>query len=307
MRLLVAGAGATGGYFGGRLAHAGRDVTFLVRAKRAAQLRADGLEVVSPHGGFRLAPKLATAGAIDGHCDAILLAVKAYALEAALDDLTPAVGPQTMILPVLNGMRHVDVLAARFGERAVIGGVCRIPAHLDEQGRIVQLGTFHDLVYGELDGSLSPRIQALDAFMQNAVFNAKLSRTVEQEMWEKWVMLATLGGITCLMRGSVGEIAVAQGGGEFVTGFLGEAAAVATACGHAPREAFLTQARGLLTAQGSSLTASMFRDLEEGSPIEADQIIGDLLRRGVEARLPVPLLAIAYTHLAIYQNRLGPR
>ncbi len=305
MRLLVVGAGATGGYFGGRLAQAGRDVTFLVRPRRAAELQAKGLQIVSPHGGFTLTPKLVTAGCIGAHFDAILLTVKSYALEAALDDLAPAVGPDTMILPVINGMKHMDAIAARFGKHAVVGCVCHIPAQLDGEGRIVHLGNFHKLMYGELDSSQTPRIGQLDALMQNAGFDAKLSPAIEQEMWEKWVMIATLAGITCLMRGSVGEIVAAPGGGEFVNRFLDEAAATATAAGHPPRETFIAETRALLTAQGSAMTASMYRDLQNGAPIEADRIIGDLLARARQANVPAPLLAAAYTHLAIYQNRLS--
>ncbi|MFY9642622.1 MAG: 2-dehydropantoate 2-reductase [Rhodomicrobium sp.] len=305
MRLLVVGAGSTGGYFGGRLAQAGRDVTFLVRPRRAAELEAKGLQIISPHGNFSLAPKLVTAGGIASHFDAILLTVKAYALEPALEDLAPAVGPDTMILPVLNGMKHMDIIEARFGKHALVGCVCQIPAQLDKEGRVAHLGKFHSLDYGELDGLRTPRIEALDAFMQNAGFDARLSAAIEQEMWEKWVMLATLAGITCLMRGTVGEIVAASGGSVFVNRFLDEVAATAAAEGHPPREAVLTDTRALLTAQGSALTASVYRDLQKGAPIEADQIVGDLLARARKANLPAPLLAAAYTHLAVYQNRLS--
>ncbi len=309
MRLLVVGAGSTGGYFGGRLAQAGRDVTFLVRPNRAADLQANGLQILSPHGNFTLTPKLVTAsdlaaaGGIDLQFDAILLTVKSYALEAALDDLAPAVGPDTMILPTLNGMRHVDIVTARFGRQALAGCVCRIAARLDEEGRIVELGNFHELEYGELDGAWSERIVQLDVFMQNAGFSARLSMAIEQDMWEKWVMLASLAGITCLMRGSVGEIVAAPGGSDFVNLFLDEVAAVATAAGHAPSESYLAEIRALLTAQGSALTASMYRDLQGGGPIEADQIIGDLFARARRANVSTPLLAVANTHLAVYQNR----
>src|SRR5262249_26139928 len=157
-------------------------------------------------------------------------------LEAALDDIAPAVGPSTMILPVLNGMRHVGLLTARFGGNAVLGGVCRIAAQLDSQGRVVQLSKFHDLAYGEMNGALSPRIEQLDAFMQNAGFDAKLSPSIEREMWEKWLMLATLGGTTCLMRGSVGEIVAAPGGSSFINQFLDEVAGIVAAVGVRPDE-----------------------------------------------------------------------
>lgn len=303
MRLLVVGAGSTGGYFGGRLAQAGRDVTFLVRARRAAELAAKGLEIISPHGGFTLTPKTVTAGSAGGHYDAVLVTVKAYSLEAALEDIAPAVGPGTMILPVLNGMRHTDLLTARFGEDAVLGGVCRIAAHLDAQGRVVQLSKFHDLAYGEMNGTFSERARRLDVFMQNAGFDAKLSPAIKREMWEKWVLLATLGGITCLMRGSVGEIVAAPGGGSFINQFLDEVAGIVAAIGVPPDEKALAQARALLTAQGSAFTSSMYRDLQDGSPIEADQIIGDLLGRARKANIPAPLLTLACMHLSIYQNR----
>src|SRR5271165_6604065 len=114
MRLLVVGAGATGGYFGGRLAQAGRDVTFLVRPRRAAQLRADGLQIVSPHGDVTLSPPIVTADTIPGPFDIVLLTVKAFSLDAALADVAPAVGKETMILPFLNGMRHVEAITERF-------------------------------------------------------------------------------------------------------------------------------------------------------------------------------------------------
>jgi 2-dehydropantoate 2-reductase len=303
MRLLVVGAGSTGGYFGGRLAQAGRDVTFLVRPNRAAQLAAKGLEIVSPHGGFTFAPKTVTAGSLGGHYDTILLTVKAYSLEAALEDIAPAVGHGTMILPVLNGMRHIDLLTARFGGDAVLGGVCRIAAHLDGQGRVVQLSKFHDLAYGEMNSAVSQRLEQLDAFMQNAGFDAKLSPAIKREMWEKWVLLSTLGGITCLMRGSVGEIVAAPGGSGFINGFLDEVAGVVAAVGVPSSEKALAQIRAMLTAQGSAFTSSMYRDLQDGSTIEADQIIGDLLARARKVNIPAPLLTLAYTHLSIYQNR----
>jgi 2-dehydropantoate 2-reductase len=305
MRILVVGAGATGGYFGGRLAEAGRDVTFLVRTGRAALLRANGLRILSPHGDVTLTPQLVTAGDIAGPFDAVLLTVKAFSLDAALDDLAPAVGPETMILPVLNGMKHVDILAARFGEKAVVGCVCKVATSLDDQGRIVQLTKLHDLAYGEMSGAPSSRTTQLDAVMQGAGFEARLSRTIEREMWEKWILLATLGGITCLMRGNVGEIVAAPGGVPFVLGFLEEIVSVVTAIGHPPGADFLTSAKAIMTEKGSPQTSSMYRDLQRGGPIEADQIIGDLLARARLVDVPTPLLAAAYTHLSIYQGRLS--
>jgi 2-dehydropantoate 2-reductase len=303
MRLLVVGAGSTGGYFGGRLAEAGRDVTFLVRPARAAHLQANGLQIISPHGDVTLTPKLVTAGNVAEPFDAVLLTVKAFSLEAALDDLAPAVGPDTMILPVLNGMKHVDMLAARFGAKAVVGCVCRVATTVDDQGRIVQLAKFQDLAYGEMDGAPSTRTEQLDAFMRGAGFDAKLSPTIEREMWEKWVLLATMGGITCLMRGNIGEIEAAPGGAAFVLRFLDEVVSVVAAVGKAPGAAFLTTTKAVLTTQGSAHASSMYRDLQQGRPVEADHIIGDLLAR--RAGVSTPLLAAAYANLSIYQNGIA--
>jgi 2-dehydropantoate 2-reductase len=307
MRLLVVGAGSTGGYFGGRLAQAGRDVSFLVRRARADQLKAKGLHIVSPHGDVTLAPNLVTADAIGAPYDAILLTVKAYSLDGALKDIAPAVGPNSMIMPMLNGMRHLESIAAAFGPDALVGGLCSIAATLDNQGGIVHLSQLHDLVYGEMNGVRSERIEQLDALMRNAGFDARLSSNIEKDMWDKWMMLATLAGVTCLMRGSIGDIVGAPGGREFVDRFFDEVVAVATAHGHAPSEAFLAQTRALLTADGSPLTSSMYRDLKKESPIEADQIIGDLLTRGRQAQVHTPLLAAAYTNLVIYQKHRQPR
>ncbi len=303
MRLLVVGAGATGGYFGGRLAEAGRDVTFLVRPARAQQLRAGGLQIVSPHGDVTLAPKLVETPALDASYDAIILAVKAYSLDSALKDIAPAMGQKTVILPLLNGMRHMDAIASAFGADALLGSLCSIAVALDEEGRILHFSPFHNFVYGETSGVRSERIERLDAVMQHAVFDARLSLSIKQDMWNKWMMLATLAGVTCLMRGSVGEIEAAPGGRDFVHRFFDEVVAVATAEGFAPSAAFFDETRALLTAEGSPLTSSMYRDLKKNGPIEADEIIGDLLARARRAGIDTPLLAAAYVHLSIYQRQ----
>jgi 2-dehydropantoate 2-reductase len=305
MRLLVVGAGSTGGYFGGRLADAGRDVTFLVRPRRAAQLEANGLKLVSPHGDVTVRPKLITADDIKAPYDAVLLAVKAYSLNAAIEDFAAAVGPRTAIIPTLNGMRHMDVLVERFGEEAVAGGVCKVAATVDAEGRIVQLAGFQELAYGERDGSVSSRMEELDAFMQGAGFTARLSRAIGYEMWEKWTMLATLGAITCSMRGNIGEVVAAPGGSSFNLGILDDVVRIVSAVGEAPSATFLEGAQTALTTPGSPQSPSMYRDLMEGSPIEVDQIVGDLLARGAKAGIATPLLAAAYAHMCVYQQRLA--
>ncbi|MBY0382378.1 MAG: ketopantoate reductase family protein [Xanthobacteraceae bacterium] len=302
MRILVVGAGSTGGYFGGRLAQAGRDVTFLVRSRRAEQLTTQGLRIVTPDGEFVLQPKLATAQSLNGTYDAVLLAVKAYALESALNDVASGVGPRTMILPVLNGMSHVDIIKSRFGERSLVGCVCKIAATLDEQGRIHQLSRMHDLAYGEMDGGRSARVVDLDDQMQGAGFDARLSPHIDREMWEKWVLLASLGGITCLARGNIGQVQAATGGNAFARALIDEVVSVVNAVGTKPSEPFLASARSMLTKEGSPQTSSMFRDLQQGNRVEAEQIIGDLLMRAKSAGVSTPLLTAVNVNLSIYQH-----
>jgi 2-dehydropantoate 2-reductase len=307
MRILIVGAGAVGGYFGGRLAQAGRDVTFLVHPARARQLSRDGLRIISPHGDAVLTPKLVTADKIDTPYDFVFLSVKAYALEAAMNDFAAAIGRETMILPVLNGMRHIELLAKRFGEHAVIGGVCLVATDIDGQGRIVQLADVQQLVYGERSGETTPRLKTLDATLQGAGFDARLSPDIMQEMWEKWVQLASLGAITCLMRGTIGEIVAAPGGTELSIDVLNESAGVATACGHKPSEDFLSRNAAAMTTSGSQLTSSMYRDLRKGAPVEVDHILGDFIERGAAHGVATPLLQAAFVNLWIYQHRLPTR
>ncbi len=304
MRILIAGAGSTGGYFGARLDQAGRNVAFLVRPGRAAQLRQDGLRIVSPHGNVTIAPRLLVADAITEPFDVIILAVKAYALEQVVNDLAPAVGPETMIVPLLNGMRHIDMLTSRYGDAPVLGGVCVVSTMLDPQGRIVQLADMQEIAYGERNGQVSPRLRALDDVMQGAGFNTRLSETITQDMWEKWVLLATTGGLTCLLRGNVGEIEAVPNGAELALRFLKETTSIAAGSGYPPRDAFSARSRRMLTTKGSNFASSMYRDMQSNAPVEVDHILGDMLTRARDLNLATPLLEAAVAQLRIYQSRL---
>ena len=301
MRMLVVGAGSVGGYFGARLAAAGRDVTFLVRPRRAAEL-AGGLTIVS-NGDETVIPVNVIGGSeTAGGFDVALLAVKAYQLDGAIEDLASHVGRKTMILPVLNGMKHMETLRSRFGAPHVIGGVAKIATSLDERGRILDQGRFHDLSYGEWSGEESERIVALDRFMKGAGFDARLSAEIEREMWEKWAMLAGIGGIGCLMDGTVGEVARTPGGIDFVTGLLGEIAAAIQAVWQPLSDPFKAQVVSMFTDRGSSLTSSMYRDMKAGHRLEADQIIGDLVTRAAAKGMTTPLLSTVLARLRVYEE-----
>ena len=306
MKILVVGAGAVGGYFGARLAQSGRDVTFLVRPSRAQQLRSEGLRVLSPHGDLTLQPRTIAAKELDNPFDIIFLSVKALALDQAIEDMAPAVGPNTMIYPVLNGMRHIDTLIRRFGERPVLGGVCMVSTDLDEQGRIVQITPMQKLTYGELSGEITSRIRSLDETMRNAGFETELSPAITQAMWHKWVMIASLGLVTCLLDGPIGEINAVPDGEPTILRALDECAAVGAACGFPlpqPVAAFLRQAA---TTKDSKLTSSMYRDLKKGAPVEVDTILGDLLDHGRSHQVDTPLLQAGCVRLRVYQNSVKP-
>lgn len=304
MKILVVGAGAVGGYFGARLQAAGRDVSFLVRPARAALLRQHGLRVKSPAGDLNLRElKLVQRDQLTPQYDLVILSCKAYDLDDAIDSFAPAIGPKTAILPLLNGMRHLDILAEKFGEERVLGGQCVVASTLDAEGIIVHLNAFHGLTFGERTGGTSERVEAIREALSGAGFDVRLSEDILQSMWEKWTMLATLASCTSMMRASIGDILQGPGGLPFLEGVLAECAGVAELQGYKPGEAFYHRTKGILAEHGSTLTASMYRDIANDARIEADHIVGDLIRRGDAKGAKTTLLQLAYLHLKAYEAR----
>ena len=301
MRTLVIGAGALGGYFGGCLARAGRDVSFLVRPRRAEQLARDGLRIASPHGDFAVKANTILDGGIREPFDLILVGVKAYSLDDAMDQFAAAVGPRTMILPLLNGIGHIDRLRGRFGDKPLLGGMANISAGLDADGRIVQFIPLHDLLFGEIPGGSSDRTKALAEYFNGATFNARASETIMHDMWEKFVQLGLGAGITCLMRASIGDILAAPGGREAMFEIFDECCAVAAASGFQPRPAFIEFDKTLITTVGSPLKWSMLRDIERGSTTEGEHILGDMVARARALGIKTPILDLARTHVAAYE------
>lgn len=301
MRSLIVGAGALGGYFGGCLVRTGRDVTFLVRPRRAEQLARTGLAIISPQGDFTVAARTVLAGDIHETFDLVLVGVKSYSLDQAMDEFAAAVGPNTMILPILNGLGHIDRLTARFGSDRVLGGMSNISAGLDADGRVVQFLPNHDLTFGEISGGISDRTRNLEAFLRGAGVNGRASELIMQDMWEKFVQLSTVAGITCLMRASIGTILAAPGGQQIIFQLFGECCAIATAAGFTPRPAFIEFDTTLFTTANSPLKASMLRDIERGSTTEGAHILGDMVNRARALGIETPVLDLARTHVAAYE------
>ena len=306
MKILVLGAGAIGGYFGARLVQAGADVSFLVRPRRQAQLQSAGLVVRSPHGDFTVPVRTRLREQLDAPADLLLLACKAYDLEAAIAAVAPAVGPGTTVLPLLNGLAHIDRLQAAFGAARVAGGSCGIPATLTPEGVVLQLGPLHRIVFGLLPGTapeVLPRLQTLLELFKRTPVDVSLDEQMMRALWEKFTGLATLAAMTCLMRGTVGDIVASDDGAALFAQTFAACEGAARAAGQAPREAASAGFRAMWSDPASKLTASMLRDLESGGPTEGAHVVGDMLRRVRVAGLEPGALATAWCHLQVAEKR----
>lgn len=306
MKILFLGAGAVGGYYGGRLLQAGADVSFLVRPGRARQLAQSGLVVDVEGSGFRVPARGLTSVPEDARFDLVLLSCKAYDLNAAMDSIAPAVGARTLIVPLLNGVAHMEALDARFGPERVAGGSCHLAGALDEKGTIRLLTPLHRIVYGVRSGNrpdAMEKLQALHACFSRTPVPAVLSPDVMQELWDKYVLLCTIASMTCLMRAAVGDIVATRRGRDYTLQVLESCAKVAAHAGHAASRDVVQGAAEWATKPGSTFTASMLRDMERGGPIEGDHIVGDMVRRAEAAGIEASVLAMAHCHLEAYEAR----
>ena len=301
MRILVLGAGGIGGYFGGRLAAAGADVTFLVRPRRAAQIARDGLVIKSPLGDAIVPVRTVLAEQVGAGWDAIILSCKAYDLDAAITAIRPAV-PGAKIIPQLNGMKHLDALDAAFGAEAVLGGMSGIAVTLDDDGTVRHLNNLAMFGYGPRSPAQGGFCDALKPQLARGGFDLVGSPEITQMMWEKWVFLCSIAAMNCLFRANVGSIVRATpDAAGLMAQMVDECTAVATAAGHTPRPPADARARSQLTDPQGQWMASMLRDLQRGGAVEADHVVGDMLARAKAAGTPDMLLRVAYTHLKVYE------
>ncbi len=302
MRILILGAGAIGGYFGGRLVETGADVTFLVRPRRAEQLARDGLVIESDFGNVTLPVKCITGGTSDRAFDMAIIACKAYDLATAISDIVPYVGQDTTVLPLLNGIAHLDLLRETFGAENVLGGTCHIGITVTPSGAVRHLNKLQSITFGELSGDQSERVGTFGNLAKRAKLDARPSTDVRQDMWDKFVMLTTLAGATCLMRASIGDIMKCKGGHHFITEMLQECEDIAAAAGYRPDADFMARTHSELTKQSSPQTSSMLRDVRSGGRTETDHILGDMVRRAKAAGIAAPLIRAAYCHLQVYET-----
>ncbi|MBJ7289589.1 2-dehydropantoate 2-reductase [Williamsia sp.] len=302
MRVLIVGAGAVGGFFGASLIRAGRDVTFLVRAARAEQLARDGV-VVRDAGQETTTPvSTITTAQITAPFDLVIASVKEQALESAIADVAPAVGPQSCVLPLLNGMRHLDRLTEAFGS-AVLGGVAVVASQLGADGAIDLLGPDRFMRYGELSGEMTDRIADVDRTLAGAGFDTVCSDRIVTDMWDKWIFLASAAALTTMLRANVGEVTATEFGPTVAAALIDECASVAIASGITVAPEVVAGARSRLIADGSPFTASLYRDMIAGRDLESDSVVTDLVRRADRLSVSVPLLTAASVTLSLYRRR----
>jgi 2-dehydropantoate 2-reductase len=301
MRVLILGGGAVGSYIGARLMSVGADVFFIVRGARLEDLSAKGLVVRSPLGDFTGAVNAGSAPPQGFLPDVAIVACKAPALDGALQAIAPYVGPETRLLPLLNGLSHLEELRQRLPEKPVLGGLVHGALTLRGDGVVEHLSPFLSLVCGPTMSSADPIADSFVDLLQRAGVDARVSGNIQQDMWNKFVFLTTLAGATCLMRASIGDIVATRDGEGVVTGLLAECLAVAEAEGFAPDETSMSAYRRTLTERGSSLTSSMLRDVLSKRRTEADHILGDMLRRARRFGIETPVLKIAHVHLQCYE------
>jgi len=304
MKILILGAGSIGGYVGGRLHQSGADVTFLVRPARRETLMRDGLVIKSSKGDITQKVKTVLNGSEGGPYDVVMLTCKAYDLDSAMDAIAPAVGAGTAIVPLLNGMHHLDTLDARFGADKVVGGLARVGVAMNEQGWILHTSPFAAISFGERDGKAARKaLVDLDAAIKKSGVDGGLHQAIVQDLWDKWIMLCSLASMCCLMRGTSGDILEADEGQAIVLETVEECRKVAEAAGCDPGEKGMKNVRSYLTQKGSKFAASMLHDLEKGAMVEADHVVGDMIVRAKKAGIATPNLRIAYAHLQVYLAR----
>jgi 2-dehydropantoate 2-reductase len=304
MKTLILGAGAIGGYVGGRLHQSGADVTFLVRPARREALARDGLVIKSTKGDITQQVKTVLKGSEGAPYDVVILTCKAYDLDSAIEAVAPAVGANTTVVPLLNGMRHIDVLAAKFGDAKVAGGLARVGVAMTPEGTILHTSPFAAISFGERDGKPARKaLVELDAAIKKSGVDGGLHQSIVEDLWDKWIMLCSLAAMCCLMRGTSGDILEAAEGQAIVLETVEECRKVAAAAGCDPGDKGMANVRSYLTQKGSKFAASMLHDLEKGNMVEADHVVSDMIARAKKAGIAAPNLRIAYAHLQTYLAR----
>jgi len=280
----------------------GAEVTFLVRPARAAALEKDGLTVRSELGNFKAPVKTLLAEEVEAGYDIVLLTCKAYDLDNAAAAIAPAVDDRTAILPLLNGVAAYDILERRFGIDRILGGVSYIATTLETDGTITHAGRADRLIVGARTNETAKIAEAFHKLISKSAGVRELSFSIEQELWNKWAMVAAGALMTCMMRGTIGEIMRTQDGAKLMAEAIMECRTVAELSGHSLPDPIVSAMKGRLLDASSNWAASMARDISRGlRQIEAEAIVGDIILRANQLGCDLPMFRAAYCHLQVYQ------
>ena len=308
MRFLVLGAGALGGYYGGLLHKGGADVTFLLRPNTARRLTSNGLRIKLEDGLYTAPVKIKTTHDLSESFDVIILTCKSYDLDDALEAISPAVGSESAILPILNGVNHIELLADRFGEEKILGGVTQFLVNQGEDGTI--LPTFHGsggqkTLFGEVTGGRSKRCDAILEAMRINMPDAVISEDIMKELWMKVSGAGPSFAVAALLQNRAGSVAETEMGRSVVSAIYEESALVCSAKGYPPADGVKTiLVENLWGKKGSDYGPSLLADIENKRKTEGQHVIGDLVRRGKKHNLRTPLLEAALCKIELYENGL---
>jgi len=298
-RIVVFGAGAVGGYFGGRLAHAGHHVTFIARGAHLDAIRRNGLQVSSPTGDFVVTPATATDDTSSvGVADVVLVGVKAGAVSGLAATLHPLIGRHTVVVPLQNGVEAAADLMVAVGSERVIGGLCRIAASVTAPGRIAHAGITPTVVLGEMDGSHSPRVDLVAALLRSADVAVEISDDIQAALWEKFLLIAPWGGLGGVTRVPLDALCSAPETRRLLEAAMTEVAALAAAHGVTLAADIVSRTLEFLDAVPSGGTASMQRDLMARRPSELDTQTGTIVRLGRKRGVDTPVNTFLYDCLA---------
>lgn len=303
MRVLIVGAGAVGGYFGGRLLEKGVDVTFLVREKRKQLLTETGLQIESVHGDVTLEPKTVISETGGELFDLILVGTKSYHIEQAIQDVKRYVVPGTMIIPLLNGIQHLDRLIDVFSENQVLGGLCFIESTVGPEGEIIQTSPVHELVYGELSGEKTERISQVEKLLSGTKASIRRSDTILTDMWHKYMFISGLSGVTTLFRSPIGPIRDTDGGRDVIRRLFHEIGQIMRAVGAPIQDGIEEVQIKKISEMTSRMKSSMQRDMEKGDAVEGDHLQGYLLQLADKNSIKAPTLEMVYSNLKIYEQQ----
>ncbi len=302
MKIAAMGSGGVGGFFGGRLAHAGADVTFVARGKHLAAMRENGLLIENQTEGNIHLPKVKVTDdpASIGPVDLVLVGVKLWDLESAAQAFKPIVGPDTAVLSLQNGVIKDDILRRIFGDKAVMGGVGYVATHISRPGVIKQVGTLQKLFFGEYDGTRSARAETLLKFALKAGLQAELSTDIRRTLWEKYTFLVGLSGTTTTMRTPIGPIRSNPQTRAFLHDLMKEVVAVCRAYGVSLPENYADERLAFADTVSPDMSSSMHHDLEAGNPLEVEWLSGGVVTLGAKVNVPTPANRAVWDVLALH-------